>query len=77
MSGGAILARVPDPHVRNHLVRALRKHFMYSTFDHDGECVMGKVGDSTNVDRAREFCSGFLANREGSDPANLTHPKYR
>jgi len=48
-----------------------------STFDHDGECVMGHVGDPTNVDRAREFCNGFLANREGSEPPNLTHPKYR
>ncbi len=77
MSGGAILARVKDPYVRGRLVRALRKHYTYSTFDDDGECVMGNVGDSMNVNRAREFCSGFLANREGAEPANLTHPKYR
>jgi len=75
---GAILARVPDPSVRNRLLHALRMRFTAgSTFDHDGECVMGHVGDPTNVDRAREFCNGFLANREGSEPPNLTHPKYR
>ena len=74
---GAILTRCPDPYVRERLLRSLRKHFAYGTFHADGDSVMGHVGDGTNVDRAREFCSGFLANREGAEPPNLTHPKYR